>query len=71
MKTCRFSSVVKLRNFIFLIFAQNIDCGYTPVLLNIKVGYQSVYIIWTCYLDVYRCNYHKSIISMSQWTLGI
>ena len=66
---------------IFLIFAQNIDCGYTldpprrggsneypqsmlwrkirklgiplhtPFLLHIKVGYEDVFITWTCFPD--------------------
>ena len=51
----------QLKNFdIFLIFAQNIDCGYTlepprlePQFCYIKVGFKGVYIARTCFPDVY------------------
>ena len=50
---------------IFLIFAQNIDCGYSlepprqigipliPRFCYIKVGFKGVYITRTCFPDVY------------------
>ena len=60
-----------MKNFdIFLIFAQNINCGYTflqqkysciPQFYYIQVGFKGVYIARTCFPDVviyfiaYRC----------------
>ena len=50
---------LKIENFqlkifdIFLIFAQNIDCGYTLEQPRyIKVGFKGVYITRTCFPDV-------------------
>ena len=53
---------------IFLIFAQNIDCGYNlcfgaklrkhryspayPIFFYILVGFKAVYIAWACFPDV-------------------
>ena len=93
-KTCPFLVVKKSKiSFfdVFLIFAQNIDCGYTleppgrggfneyqqsifgskitkigipckpQFYNNIKVGYEGIYIAWTCYPDEEWYAVHVSV----------